>query len=441
MDYLRDSHRALLSRLLPSAMGTLLSETITSLVDSIVLAYYLGADMMATISVSMPIYLAVNTIAMLIASGGATVFAQSLGRGDEEEAQRCFSCSALLMLLCGALMTLVGVPFVRQIVLLLGGDGVFEATVAYSRIQFLFMVPLLLYQLLVVFVRFDGGTTRTVVSTVVCSVVNLLLDVLLVGHLGAGATGAAMATCLAYTAAMLVNAGHFISGRRNLVFRRGSLTMPRVQRILRTGVPLSLSQLGMAVETALFNNFAGAYGGVMYQNVYGVIVQISGIIWAVYEGIAQACQPIMATCFGAGNRARLDRTLRIGMRLETGLMAVVTAVCLIAPGLVAELFSMNEPTQRSIAVTAVRIYSLSLLFTSQNTMYVYYYQAQKREKLATLIVLLSGTVLPILFLYLLSAFIGVNGIWWSYLCAQGLTLAFCAAYHLRQRKRGAYEAE
>ncbi len=436
MDYLKDSHLSLLSKLVPSAMGTLLSETVASMIDSVVLTHYLGPDMLATISVTMPIYLAVNTLSLLIASGGATLFAQALGRGDTDEAQRCFTCSTWLMILCGALLTLVGLPFVRPIVRLLGGSGAFEATVAYSRIQFLFMVPLVLYQQLNVFVRFDGAPARAVLSTVLCSVVNLALDVWMVGTLGLGAEGAALATCLAYSAAMLVNAAYLPRRRRNLIFRRQSLTLARVRQTLRTGLPLSLSQLGMAVGTTLFNNRIGDLGGVMYQNVYGAIVQISGILWAFYEGAAQACQPILAACYGAGDRARIQRTFRIGLRLEAVLMAVGTALCLFAPAFWAGLFSMDDPSQREIAVRAIRIYGLSLFFTGFNTMVIYDFQAQEQEAAATAIVLLSGTVFPVLFLYLLTMAAGLNGIWWSYPCAQGLALIL-SVFLLRRKQRSA----
>ena len=82
MDYLKDSHRSMFAKLLPSAIGALLSETVASLIDTIILSYYLGADILSTVSICMPIYMFVNVLSMLIVSGGATLFAQSLGSGD-----------------------------------------------------------------------------------------------------------------------------------------------------------------------------------------------------------------------------------------------------------------------------------------------------------------------------------------------------------------------
>ena len=55
MDYLHDSHRAMFAKLLPSAIGAMLSETVASLIDTIILTHYLGLDMLSTVSVCMPI--------------------------------------------------------------------------------------------------------------------------------------------------------------------------------------------------------------------------------------------------------------------------------------------------------------------------------------------------------------------------------------------------
>lgn len=151
MDYLHDSHRAMFAKLLPSAIGAMLSETVASLIDTIILTHYLGPDMLSTVSVCMPIYMFVNVLSMLIVSGGATLFAQSLGKGDRAEAQRYYTCSIVLMVICGAALTVFGQLFTRPIVSALGAkDAILDPTVRYARVLFAFMVPLSLYQQLMV---------------------------------------------------------------------------------------------------------------------------------------------------------------------------------------------------------------------------------------------------------------------------------------------------
>ena len=434
MDYLRDSHRSMFAKLLPSAIGAMLSETVASLIDTIIMSHYLGPDMLSTISICMPIYMFVNTLSMLIVSGGATLFAQSLGREDREDAQRYYTCSIIMMVLCGAILTVTGLAFTEPIVTALGASGsVLEPTIRYGRVLFAFMIPLCLYQQLMVYVRFDGAPILSLISTIVCAVVNLTLDILFVGVFMWGAGGAALATCLAYTAAMLINAAHLLQKSNGLIFRRGSMSGARVGRVLKTGIPLSVTQLGMAVGTSLFNNRIMDVGGPMYLDIYGVITQLSVVAMALYEGIAQACQPILAACFGAGDRKRTKTTLRYGFVMEIIAMAFATVLYILGAGFAANLFSMREAEIHAAAVGAVRIYALSLLFTGFNTIIIYHFQVKEREFHATGISLLSGTILPVAFLYLLTGYFGVSGIWWCYLIAQGLTLILSAALYARDQ--------
>ena len=423
------------SKLLPSAIGAMLSETVASLIDAIILNHYLGPDMLSTISICMPIYMVINVLSMLIVSGGATLYAQSLGRNDRDEAQRFYTCSIALMAICGVVMTLIGLLFTRQIISGLGAAGtIFDPTLRYTRVLFCFMLPLTLYQQLMVYVRFDGAPILSLMSTIVCAAANLALDVLFVGPLGWGPAGAALATCLAYTLAMLINACHLLRKNNNLILRRGSLGLERIRRVLRTGVPLSVTQLGMALVTFLFNIRIMQVGGPMYLDVYGAITQLSVVAMALYEGIAQACQPILAACYGAGKRGRMYRTVHYGFVMEAVAMLLASAVYLFGAPLVADMFSMKEAVLRDAAIYGIRVYALSLLFTGFNTMIIYYFQVQEKENFATGISLSAGTILPAVFLYILTALFDASAIWWCYLIAQGLTLMLSAKLYSGDRR-------
>lgn len=108
IDYIRDPIACLYWRLLPSAIGSLLTASVASLIDVVILSYFLGPDMLAVVGLCMPVYMLVNTLGMLIASGAATLYAQYLGEGNKEEALRYFSISVAHTLLCGGALTLGG---------------------------------------------------------------------------------------------------------------------------------------------------------------------------------------------------------------------------------------------------------------------------------------------------------------------------------------------
>ncbi len=433
INYVIDPVGKLFRRLLPSAIGSLLTATVASLIDVVILSYFLGPSMLAVVELCMPVYMLVNTLAMLISSGAATLYAHSLGEGDREEALRWFSASTIHMLVCGGVLMLAGLLFTGPVVRLLGAnDAIMEPTVEYARVLFFFMIPLIIYVQLVFFVRIDDDPNRVLAATSVCAFTNLVLDILFVGPLGWGPKGAALATCLAYTVGIAVNLTHFFSKRNTLKLVKNCLK-GRGLRMWRTGLPLAASQLGMTVSTNVFNNVIIRVGNENYVAVYAVITQLSMTAMAVYDGIGQSAQPILAAASGAGLKDRIQCVFRRAVMLELiGTTALALAYIVLA-GPIAALFSIREGELLSLALTGIRIYALSIPLTGLNSIIMYYFQAQEKAGRGLAISLLSSSVLLIAALLTLTALFGVQGVWFSWLAAQSLTLMISIALFRKEQ--------
>ncbi|MBP5159641.1 MAG: MATE family efflux transporter [Lachnospiraceae bacterium] len=434
LNYVTNPIGRLYRRLLPSAIGSLLTSTVASLIDVIILSHYLGPSMLAVVELCMPVYMLVNTLAMLISSGAATLYAHCLGEGNREEALRFFSASTVHMIICGGVLMLTGLLFTGPVVRLLGAnDAVMAPTLDYAHVLFFFMIPLMIYVQLLFFVRVDDDPNRVLVATLVCAGTNLGLDILFVGPMGMGPKGAALATCLAYTLGMAVNLTHFISSKNSLGFRKNCLK-GRGLRIWRAGMPLAASQLGMTISTNVFNNVIIRVGNESYVAVYAVITQLSMTSMAVYDGVGQASQPIIAAASGAGLRDRIRQVFRRGVMLEligTGALALIYIIC---AGQIASLFSIEEGEILSLALKGIRIYALSIPLMGLNSMIMYFFQAQEKTGRGLAISLLSGSLLPIAALLLLTALSGVEGIWFSWVAAQALALV-AGVFLFRHYKR------
>lgn len=435
MDYLSDPIRKLYTKLVPSAIGSMLTATVASLIDTIILSHYLGPIMLSSVSICMPIYMILNALALLIVSGGATLCATYVGKGDLTESNRYFTVSAVSVVFVGLLLTIAGILFPEEIVALLGANKtVWASTFEYAKVLMKFMIPLMLYCLMLFFVRFDSDPGLALFATGVCAVTNLVLDILFVGPLKMGAAGAALATCLAYTIATVVGFTHFLKKKNTLRLIKGSFTFSRLKRILATGLPLSFSQFGMAFTTSVFNVQIMRMAGELYVTVYAIVTQLSMCALAFYEGVPQAAQPILAANFGAGNMDRVKQTLRAGVLLEL----VFTGACLVAYCLganaIAGFFSITEGELLDISMHGIRIFSLSLPFTGFNMLGMYYLQSRECVLPSAIISLLNGTVLMIVCLLGLTACFGSDGIWWAWFCAQTLTI-FYTVWAVRRENR------
>lgn len=436
MDYLTDSVEKLYKQLVPSAIGSMLTATVASLIDTIVLSYYLGPVMLSSVSICMPIYMILNALALLIVSGGATLSATYIGKGDAQESNRYFTVSALSVVFVGLLLTIAGNLFPEEMITILGAnETVWQSTLDYAKVLMKFMIPLMLYCLMLFFVRFDSDPGLALFATGVCVVTNLVLDVLFVGPLNMGASGAALATCLAYTIATAVGFTHFLKKKNTLRLQKGSFAFSRLKRILAAGLPLSFSQFGMAFTTSVFNGQIMRIAGELYVTVYAIITQLSMCALAFYEGIPQAAQPILAANFGAGKMDRVKKTMRIGVILEL----IVTGVCLVVYCLGAKIisgfFSITEGPLLTISMDGIRIFALSLPFTGLNMFGMYYLQSRERVIPSAVISLLNGTVLMILCLLGLTVCFGAGGIWWTWFCAQALTMIYTVWAITRENRK------
>ena len=422
INYVTDSIGRIYLRLLPSAIGSLLTSTVASLIDVIILSHYLGPSMLAVVELCMPVYMLVNTLSMLISSGATTLYAHYLGEGDQEEALRFFSAATIHMLICGGLLMLVGLLFTESVTGLLGAnDAVMATTLEYAHVLFFFMIPLMIYVQMLFFVRVDDDPNRVLAATTVCAVTNLGLDILFVGPLGWGPRGAALATCLAYTVGMVVNLTHFLSSKNKLHFRKNCLK-GRGFRMWRAGMPLAASQLGMTVSTSVFNNVIIRAGNESYVTVYAVITQLSMTSMAIYDGVGQASQPIIAAASGAELPKRIRQVFRHGVLLELVGTGGLALLYILFAGSIASLFSIRDSELLSLTLTGIRIYALSVPLMGLNSIIMYYFQAQEKTGRGLTISLLSGSVLLIAALLVLTSLFGIKSVWSSWVVAQVLAL-------------------
>lgn len=423
LDFLRDDVSKLYRKLIPAAVMSMLTATVASLVDIVILSMLLGSNMISAVSVCMPIYMLLNALALMISAGAATVYANYIGQENRAESNRFFSAALSFTVLTGVALTVWGVLDTRNIVLFLGANEAIAGIAhEYAGVLMWFLVPLMIYGMMLFFVRYDSDPNLVVIATITCAVVNIGLDLLFVGPFQWGAWGAALATCLAYTAGVLVQLSHFLRKKNTLRFTLSAFTPGRVWRSLKAGFPLSVAQFGMALATAVFNIVIIKVGGEDEVAIYAVVTQISMIALAFYEGVAQAGQPVLSASYGGGRQDRVRAALRLGLKYELVITGLCMLMYLFGAPLIARAFSITQEPMLGSMLYAIRVYSLAIPVTGINVLILYYFQARENFVFSTTISLLHSTVFMILGLLVSVSLFGRIGIWWAWLAAEAATL-------------------
>lgn len=194
---------------LPIMLGSLLQQLYNT-ADAVIVGRALGKAALASVGGSSARIsnLLVNAFVAL-SSGASVIVAQHFGARDTQRVRRSICTAMLLSVVCGILLTVLGITSARQLLVWMQTTPeTLDASASYLRIFFLGMVPTMLYNMGSGILRAMGDSKRPLYYLFVCVVANIALDLLFVIVFQWGIEGAAAATALSQVvcAALVVRA-------------------------------------------------------------------------------------------------------------------------------------------------------------------------------------------------------------------------------------------
>ena len=359
-----------MSRLFHFALPLLFANVLQSLynlVDMAIVGRFVGSAGLAAVSSSAMICYVLTSICMGVTTGGGVLVAQYHGAGDPAGRQAMQGALFSLSALTAALLTLVSYLAYAPVLRLMSVPA--EAMVPALDYMAVFCAgtPFVLgYNAFCAVLRGVGDSKSPLVFVALASVVNVVLDLVMVGALGMGTAGAAWATVVAQAVSCL--AAYLLLRRRGyLKGLRYAPDLPRWGRILRIGLPsavqLSVVNLSYLFSTGMFNVFgtaaAAAAGVGLKLNTFAAMP-----CWAIGQGVTT----MAGQCMGHGDPDRAGRTAKAGLVLALG-VSVVTAVLVFAcaPWLIA----LFDPSPAVVEAGALYLrICCSVNFIAYTAMYV-----------------------------------------------------------------------
>nr|WP_249168962.1 MULTISPECIES: MATE family efflux transporter [unclassified Fusobacterium] len=144
-------------------------------------------------------------------------------------------------------------------------------------------------------------------------------------------------------------------------------------------------------------------------------------------GFNQGTQPILSYNLGAENYPRIGKLLKISFILLTGIQIFFYILVNLANRGIVSIF-LNDSKTIELTVNALRLYSLAYLISGFNIFTAGYFTAINRVKISTIITLLRGIILLVVFLHILPGFWGATGIWLSVPVTELVTLLVSFIY-------------
>lgn len=413
--------KKLLKLVLPSVLSQVCMFLFT-IVDGIFVGNGVGATALGAVNIVLPYILILSALYMLVAVGGATVTAIRFGRGDKEGANLAFLHAFAAIFAVSVVLTVVGVCFTRQLGYLLGANEAYiDYVTDYTFWYSVFIIPAGLSILLQFFARNDGASMLVMVSTAVCSALNIFLDWLFVFPMQMALKGAAIATGISQTVGFLMLLSHFVLKKGDLRIRRFRPDAKLFRKILMRGAPESIAQFASPVSILCLNYVMLRMIGEIAVNAFSVIGYIASFSVAVFYGVSEGAQPLIGNAYGEKNESDLKFYFRVSLLIAfVGSLLLYLLFLIVSPN-ICRLFGLDAET---LAFTVQKLpkYAINFVFMSLNTILSAYLYSTKRTGAAVTLNLLRSFVFTVSVILILPTLFGAELIWYTAAVYEALSL-------------------
>ncbi len=426
--------RRLFRQMMITQVISSMTVTLCMLIDSIVICRFLGVQAMAAYGYTQPVLLAFAAPGAMISAGVQVVCGNTLGSGDRERTDSCFTVSVALTALISILGLTLVLLFAGPICTILGAgrpgveNPVYYLTKDYLT-GFIIGVPAFLTaQIMVPYLQMSGRRSRLVTAVLVMTILDVALDLINVFVVHGGVFGMGIASSVSYYAAVIIGIGYFISKDCLYRLRKKGLTSKMLRSIVSGGVPTIINQLSLVLLVLLLNNLLKTTGGYVAVAAYSVISTISNLCYAFCNGNSSVAL-MMASIFSTDeDRSSLHTLVDVMRKSGIIVLAVVTVIIIAFARPIVSLFLVNEPDTVVLASSGLRLFALCLVPCALNTTFKFYYQGIGRVRLMELICLLQNFLFPALAALLLFRKLEATGVWLCFLCGEGAAFLFICVF-------------
>ncbi len=434
--------RLLISLSLPGIAATI-TTSLYNIVDTFWVAR-LGHEAIAALTIVFPYQILFIAVGVGTGVGIGALVSRRFGENNIEATNHVAGQIFFLSVLWGVLFVVAGVFFSKSILTAFGATpDIMEYSTQYLVI-ISYGAPQIIFALVVSsLIRGSGDAVKPMIIMITASVINIILDPVLIIGLGPfpemGIRGAALATIIAQSIGAVLALYYFLAHKTAFRIRVSHLlpNMPILRDIYRVGAPSTILEVTESLAFVLFNNVVSAYGSVAIAAV-GIVIRISDLAFMPIIGVSNGLLPIVGFNFGARYFKRLWKAVKLAsVGIVVFLVAATILIEIFAPQIIG-IFSKNAELLE-ITIPSMRIMLATMLFIGPNIMFITAFQGLSKGTMALVLSLVRQFILFVPLLYLFSHLFGMYGVWYS-LPASDI-LAFIVTYVFiylvyRRQKRG-----
>lgn len=334
-----------------------------NMVDTIVVGRYVSIEALAAIGATS------STMMFFMQMGGgmtnsvSVIISQAEGARQEDRLKKAVSHAVYLVLFGGVLLGLIAFLGAWPLMRLLGApENIIRDSVKYIRIVGGLTIALMAYNGAASVMRAIGDSKTPLYFLILCSLLNVALDLLFVLALNLGVAGVAWATILSQFTSAVLSITYMLKKYPRLRPDAAAwqFDSQMIREFLRIGVPMCVQSavlsVGMFVITAVINSY-----GSDTVAAYTIGSKVEQLATVSFSNFAFSFSVYSGQNFGARKYERIKEGLKKGLMIVGTLALLSTLVIqLFAPRLAMIFMDEGNDTVLERAVAMIRIESAML---------------------------------------------------------------------------------
>lgn len=418
-------------------MISMLVQALYNIVDSIFVAK-LSENALTAVSLAFPLQTLLIAVGTGTGVGMNALLSKSLGEKNFKKANATASNAAVLYFFSYLVFFILGFTIVRPFYANQIGNAdqeIMELGIKYLSTVMIFSFGLLAQVFFERLLTSTGRTIFSMTSQLTGAITNIILDpILIFGLLGApkmGVTGAAVATVIGQCVAALV-AG-FCNHRYNhdvkLKFHGFRLDFHIIGTIYAVGIPTIIMQSIGSVMTYCMNRILIEFSSTATA-VFGVYFKLQSFFFMPVFGLNNGITPIIAYNYGAGQRKRMLKTIKLSM-LVAFCLTFIGFLCFEGiPQILLSLFNASDD-MLAIGIPALRIIGIHYLIAWFCIVSGTVFQALGKAFFSMIVSIMRQLFVLIPAAYILAKLGGLHVVWWSFPIAEVISLMVSSFFLVR----------
>ena len=417
--------------LVPAVCSTLVT-SVYLLVDTLIIGQGVGALGISALNIFMPFFLLFNGIGLLFGIGSGILISSEDGMGNKKKANQYFATGFVSILSIAIILGLIWNYYLQPLCVILGANSdTIDLVLEYGKCIMAFAPVFMMSNYFAPIVRNMKNPKLVMCAVLTGSVLNVILDYVFVFPMDMGMFGAAAATVIGSLTTLLVLSTHFIKKQNRVKINKETISLNLLAPIFKCGFSSLIMEVASGFVIFIFNIQILKYIGNNGIVVYGIISNCVLVGLALFNGVAQAAQPIIATNFGAGLNTRVKKVLKYALITTTIIGVSLFAVVFLLTGQIIKVFVQANSEILSVGIPALRLYLSAFCIMNINILISSYFQSVGKEKVAIYISIIRGFLLNIVLAFLLPSVLPSTVLWVVVPVSELITLVCITVYAKR----------